>query len=335
MLFPVSPSLMFALGRLPLPISRLAVPRPLSPHHHAASRSSTLFVPPPAERHPYPSLLGLLILFHLTVSSAAARPQRQVAQPARESPLAVCVRASAYPPPPPLRPFGPPARRAPARADPRSHRQACTLAVSLDAKAQTRRDPPSALSPCRPRARALRARACASGRPLAPDSNRHPARRRARRAPGSTAMPRADRRRSGSHKRKEAAESEAPEAAEEAPKPSRLVVAAAAPEALGDARWALACMSMSPPEVGSSIVASTGAAGGGTPSRKAAPTSAGSGLGSGLVCRRRAGCVAMAGSRLASVTMQLTVVCRLLLRGRWQRRDRAEWSEADSVGVEL
>lgn len=103
MLFPVSPSLMFALGRLPLPISRLAVPRPLSPHHHAASRSSTLFVPPPAERHPYPSLLGLLILFHLTVSSAAARPQRQVAQPARESPLAVCVRASAYPPPPPLR----------------------------------------------------------------------------------------------------------------------------------------------------------------------------------------------------------------------------------------
>ena len=100
MLFPVSPSLMFALGRLPLPISRLAVPRPLSPHHHAASRSSTLFVPPPAERHPYPSLFGLLILFHLTVSSAAARPQRQVAQPARESPLAVCVRASAYPPPP-------------------------------------------------------------------------------------------------------------------------------------------------------------------------------------------------------------------------------------------
>ena len=45
-------SFMFALGRLPLPISRLAVPRPLSPHHHAASRSSTLFVPPPAERHP-------------------------------------------------------------------------------------------------------------------------------------------------------------------------------------------------------------------------------------------------------------------------------------------
>ena len=41
------------------------------------------------------------------------------------------------------------------------------------------------------------------------------------------------------------------------------------------------------------------------------------------------------GSRLASVTMQLTVVCRLLLRGRWQRRDRAEWSEADSVGAEL
>ena len=70
MLFPVSPSLMFALGRLPLPISRLAVPRPLSPHHHAASRSSTLFVPPPAERHPYPSLFGLLILFHLTVSIA-------------------------------------------------------------------------------------------------------------------------------------------------------------------------------------------------------------------------------------------------------------------------